>query len=81
MLRFVRNSNCGHGRRFFTVSNVYWVLLAWRLSDLLEETVNGPIKMSLGEYIITGYQAATVQIAIVVTLLLIVFRARQKQRI
>ena len=47
--------------------------LIWRLSDLVEEAIAGTPKMSMGRWLITGCDAAVVQIVIVGVLARIVF--------
>jgi len=43
--------------------------LLWRLLDFFEEAINGSVKMSLGPLLITGHNAAIMQIAIITVLL------------
>ena len=50
-------------------------LLVWRLVDLLEEIVNGPIKMSLDRHVVTGPLAAALQVLIIAVLLFVTFGA------
>lgn len=40
-------------------------LLAWRLLDVLGEVINGPIKLSLGKYVVTGNAATALQLLII----------------
>ena len=44
-------------------------LLTWRLLDLLEEIIIGPIKMSLDRWVITGPPAMALQVLIITALL------------
>jgi len=50
-------------------------LLIWRLLDLLDEVLYGPIKMSLDTLVITGTIATLIQLAIIALLSFAVYRA------
>ena len=50
-------------------------LLAWRLLDLLGEIIDGPIKMSLGKYVVTGNVATALQLLIIGILIYLVLSA------
>jgi hypothetical protein len=54
--------------------------LIWRLSDLIEEAITGTPKMSMGTWVITGGDAAVVQIVIVGVLGCIVLIAYSHMR-
>jgi len=50
-------------------------LLVWRLLDLLEEIITGPIKMSLDRWVVTGTPAMALQVLIITALLFATFGA------
>lgn len=62
-------------RKVVVVLYITLPLLVWRLLDLLEEMVNGPIKMSLERYVVTGPLAAALQVFIVAVLFLVTLGA------
>jgi len=64
---------CGRRAAFLVYAAL--PLLAWRLLDLLEEVINGPIKMSLGKYVVTGNAATALQLLIIGTLIYLVLSA------
>jgi hypothetical protein len=62
-------------RRVAAVLYIALPLLAWRLLDLLEEMINGPIKLSLDRYVITGTPATALQLLIIAVLFFVTFGA------
>lgn len=50
------------------------VLLLWRLLDFIDEVMGAGVKMSLGPFLLTGYPAAAVQLALIFLLLLVAGR-------
>jgi hypothetical protein len=62
-------------RKLVVVLLITVPLLVWRLLDLLEELINGPIKMSLDRHVLTGPLAAALQVLIITALLLVTFVA------
>ena len=50
-------------------------LLALRLLDLLGEIISGPIKMSLGKYVVTGNAATVLQLLIIGILIYLILSA------
>jgi hypothetical protein len=55
-------------------------LLLWRLLDLLDEVLYGPIKMSLATLVITGAAATLIQLAIIGLLSFVVYSAADAVR-
>ena len=55
-------------RKLAVVLYIASPLLVWRLVDLLEEIISGPIKMSLGRYVVSGPLAAALQVFIIAVL-------------
>ena len=62
-------------RRVTVVLYTALPLLIWRLLDLLEEIINGPIKMGLDRYVITGTPATALQVLIIAVLFFVTFGA------
>lgn len=62
-------------RKVVVVLFISLPLLVWRLVDLLEEIINGPIKMSLERHVVTGPLAAALQVLIITILLWVTFGA------
>jgi len=62
-------------RKVAAVLSIALPLLVWRALDLLEEIINGPIKMSLDRWVITGPPATVLQVLIVAVLFLVTFGA------
>jgi hypothetical protein len=62
-------------RRIAAVLYIALPLLVWRLLDLLEELINGPIKMSLDRYVVTGTPATVLQVLIIAALFFVTFGA------
>lgn len=77
-----RRINCWRGfpgqsyrRKVVVVLSIALPLLVWRLLDLLEEIINGPIKMSLDRWVVTGTPAAALQVLIITALFFVTFGA------
>jgi hypothetical protein len=64
-----------HRRKVSAVLYIALPILAWRLLDLLEEIINGPIKMSLDRYMVTGTPATVLQVLIIAVLFFVTFGA------
>lgn len=54
------------------------LMFVWRLADFIDELVNGPLKMSLGNYILVGFYALVAQALIIVVLLLLAYRTKKR---
>ena len=50
-------------------------LLTWRAADLTKELIDGPVKMSLDGFVLTGNSAAAFQLLIIAALLCAVLKA------
>lgn len=50
------------------------VLLGWRVADIADELLTGAIKMSVGQWVLEGYEAMVMQLVIIGLLLVFLIK-------